>query len=215
MQKERHPGTFQRHQHPQDSTRKPQRQRPKGQPNRHHIPLPMPPHKLSQCIHRRVRQNIRGQSQGTLQSPLPHTPSQYHQRTPYGPQPIQHSAQGGKQPFQDHQGGHVHPWVQDPPKQKPWKVPASVLMGPPPPGISNPSAQANQSTNQPTLQPCNTPYWFPLFPPPLPPQQGACISSFLYFMVSTHMYILNTPPLLIYNKSYTSAILVSFLHFIC
>ena len=71
MQKERNPGTLQRHKHPQDSTRKPQRQRPQGKPKRHHLPLPMPPHKLSQCIHRRVRQNIRGQSQGTLQSPSP------------------------------------------------------------------------------------------------------------------------------------------------
>ena len=38
--------------------------------------------------------------------------------------------------------------VQYPPKQKPWKVPASAYMGPPPPGISNPPAQANQPTIQ-------------------------------------------------------------------
>ena len=38
--------------------------------------------------------------------------------------------------------------------------------------------------------------------------------NFFFFMVSTHVYP-KYPPLLIYNKSYTSAILVSFLHFIC
>ena len=49
---------------------------------------------------------------------------------------------------------------QDPPKQKPCKVPASAHMGPPSPGISNSPVHANQPTNQPTLQPHNTPYWF-------------------------------------------------------
>ena len=38
--------------------------------------------------------------------------------------------------------------VQDQPKQKPWKVPASAHMGPPSPGISNSPVQANQPTNQ-------------------------------------------------------------------
>ena len=62
MQKERNPGSFQRHQHPQNSIRKPQGQGPKNKSNRDYIPLPMPPHKLPQCIHRRVRQNLRWQS---------------------------------------------------------------------------------------------------------------------------------------------------------
>ena len=68
--------------------------------------------------------------------------------------------------------------VQDPPKQKSWRVPASAHMGPPPPGISNPSVQANQSTSQ-LYSHVTPPYWFPS-PPPLPPQQGACIISLFY-----------------------------------
>ena len=40
------------------------------------------------------------------------------------------------------------------------------------------------------------------------------ISTFLFLMVSTHVYP-KYPPLLIYNKSYTSVILVSFFYFIC
>ena len=56
--------------------------------------------------------------------------------------------------------------VQDPPKQKPWKVPASTYMEPPPPGISNPSAQANQQTSQ--LYSHVTPPTGSLLPP-LPP----------------------------------------------
>ena len=76
--------------------------------------------------------------------------------------------------------------VQDPPLNKHWKVPASAHMGPPPPGISNSSAQANQ----PTSQPCNTPYWFHLPPLPLlPSQQGVhSFFLFLFLMVSTHVY---------------------------
>ena len=31
---------------------------------------------------------------GTLQSPLPHTPPQHHYRTSHGPQPVQHIPQG-------------------------------------------------------------------------------------------------------------------------
>ena len=42
MQKERHTSTLQGHQHTKDSTRKPQGQGPPKQPNRNHIPLPMP-----------------------------------------------------------------------------------------------------------------------------------------------------------------------------
>ena len=41
-----------RDQHIKDSTRKPQEQGPQKQQNRNHIPLPMPPNKLPQCLHR-------------------------------------------------------------------------------------------------------------------------------------------------------------------
>ena len=101
--------------------------------------------------------------------------------------------------------------VQDPPKQKSWKVPASTYMGPPPPGISNHSVQANQPTSQ--LYSHVRP---PLVLPPFPHyhHSGGTHNFFLYFMVSTRMYP-KYPLLLIYNKSYTSAILVSFSHFIC
>ena len=105
--------------------------------------------------------------------------------------------------------------VQDPPKQKHSKVPASAHMGPTPPGISNSSVQANQPTNQlhshvtPPTGSSPTPLLL------LPSQQGVYTFFLFHFlMVSTHMYP-KYPPLLIYNKSYTSAILVSFLHFIC
>ena len=43
VQKERHTSTLQRHQHIKDSTRKSKGQGPQEQPNRNHIPLPMPP----------------------------------------------------------------------------------------------------------------------------------------------------------------------------
>ena len=56
MQKERNTGTFQRHQHTKDTVRQPQGQGSQKQPNRDHLPLPMPPNKLCQCLHRRVRQ---------------------------------------------------------------------------------------------------------------------------------------------------------------
>ena len=107
--------------------------------------------------------------------------------------------------------GAMFIYIQDPLEQKPWKVPASAHMGPPPPDISNPSAQAKQSTTQ--LYSHVTP---PTGPPPpsATTTVGGMHNFFLYFMVSTHMYP-KFPPLLIYNKSYTSAILVSFLHFIC
>ena len=104
--------------------------------------------------------------------------------------------------------------VQDPPKQKPWKVPAAAHMEPPPPGISNPSVQP---TNQPTLQPPNTtPYWFPLpSPSPTTTTTAGGTHNFLSLLYGKYTCIPNTPSLLIYNKSYTSAMLVSFLHFIC
>ena len=54
--------------------------------------------------------------------------------------------------------------VQDTPKQKHWKVPASAYMGPPPPGISQ-LFSASQPTNNPSPQPHNTPL---LVPPPTP-----------------------------------------------
>ena len=76
--------------------------------------------------------------------------------------------------------------VQDPPKQKSWKIPASAHMGSPPPGISNPSVQANQSTSQ-LYSHVTPPYWFPS--PSTTPQQGVhIIFSLFYFMVNTHVY---------------------------
>ena len=74
---------------------------------------------------------------------------------------------------------------------------------------------ASQPTNHPTPQPHNTPYWFPLPPPTTTiTAGGTLIFLFLFLMVSTHVYPKHSP-LLTYNKSYSSAILVSFLHFIC
>ena len=55
VQKERNPSTFQGHQHTKDSTRKLQRQGPQKQSNWYHLSLPMPSHKLPQCLCRRIR----------------------------------------------------------------------------------------------------------------------------------------------------------------
>ena len=68
-------------------------------------------------------------------------------------------------------------------------------------------------TIQPHQQPPNTPYWFPPNSPtlPLPIMAGG---TYFFLKVSTHACP-KYPPLLIYNNSYNSAILVSFLHFIC
>ena len=70
--------------HSQDSIRKSQGQGPLNKPKRDYIPLLMPPHKLPQCIHRRVRQIFRRQSKRTFQSPS----SIHHHMTPHGPQPV-------------------------------------------------------------------------------------------------------------------------------
>ena len=103
--------------------------------------------------------------------------------------------------------------VQDPPQQKPGQVPEAAHMGPPPPGITHSPVQAQQPSNHlfsyitPPLVPL-PPYTFLL----LPIMVGAHI--FFFPMISTHVCP-KYPPLLTYNKSYSSAILVSFLHFIC
>ena len=41
------------------------------QPNRHDLPLQVPPNKLYQCLHRRIRQITGRKGQGTPQGPLP------------------------------------------------------------------------------------------------------------------------------------------------
>ena len=189
MQKERHPGTFQRHQHPLDSTRKPQGQRPKANQTGiiYHY----------QCPHINCPSAYIGESGRTLGDRV-----KEHFKAP---SPINLHITTTGHPMDPNQFNIVHKevnshsrtikeamfiQVQDPPKQKPWKVPGPTHMGPPPPGISNPSAQANESTSQ--LYSHITPYWFP----PPPPQWGACISSFHYFMVNTHVYPKYHPPYL-------------------
>ena len=122
--------------------RQPQGQGPQKQSNRHHIPLQVSPNKLPQCIHRRVSQILWRKGQGTFQSPLPHPLTQHHHRTSYGPRTVQYSTQGSQQPFQDHQGGHVHPHSGPYPQQKPRKVPASTHMGQSSAGISYTTVQA-------------------------------------------------------------------------
>ena len=44
---------------------------PQKQSNRHHLPLQVPPNKLPQCLHRRIRQITGRKGQGTSQGPLP------------------------------------------------------------------------------------------------------------------------------------------------
>ena len=106
MQKESYPGTFQEHQHPQDSPRKLQGQGPQKQSNRDYLSLPVPPHKLHQCIYCESGRSLGDRVKEHFKAP--HTPPQCHHRTPHGLQPVQHSTQGGQQPLQEHQGGHVH-----------------------------------------------------------------------------------------------------------
>ena len=82
--------------------------------------------------------------------------------------------------------------VQEPPKQKPWKVPPATHMGPPPPGISNPSVQANLPTSQ---------HYNHLTPPPtgspsLPPTYTTTVGgmhNFLSLLYGKYMCIPNTP----------------------
>ena len=108
------------------------------------------------------------------------------------------------------------------PQQELGKVPATTHIGPSPPGISNPAVQVNQHYNQPTHHYITSPTGSPNLPPILPLTPSShCPSwwgahNFLLcslLMVSTH--VSQVPPLLICNKSYTSAILVSFFIFIC
>ena len=57
----------------------------------------------------------------------------------------------------------MYMWVQDPPQQEHWKVPASTYLGPTSSSISNTPVQANQA-NQPSNQHhsyLNPPYWSP------------------------------------------------------
>ena len=83
------------------------------------------------------------------------------------------------------------------------------------------------SASQPTIQPHhqlhNTPYWSPFLPstpnaiPLCPNSTGHYGKGVIYFLFTygEYMCLSQISPLLIYNKSYSSVILVSFLHFIC
>ena len=104
---------------------------------------------------------------------------------------------------------HVHLHSGPNPQCKPWEIPDTSHMGPPPSSFTNLAVQAFQPSNythpNPLLVPQHTsccPYW-----------QGAHT-----FMVSTHVCPQYTPytpntPYQIYIHSYSSAILVSFLYF--
>ena len=97
----------------------------------------------------------------------PHPLTQHHHRTSYGPRTVQYSTQGSQQPFQDHQGGHVHLCSGLYPQQKPGRVPASAHMGQSSAGISYTTVQAIQpSSPHPTH--LNPPTGSPLYPLPLP-----------------------------------------------
>ena len=128
----------------------------------HHLPLPMPPNKLPQCLHRGIRQITGRKSQGTFQGSLPHPPTQHHHRTPSGPRTVQHCPQRCQQPVHDHQGCPVHTCAGPNPQKEPRKVPPTAHMGPPSNGISVPAVQAFQPSNY-TYPPPISPL---LFPPP-------------------------------------------------
>ena len=66
---------------------------------------------------------------------------------------IQHSAQRGQQPFQDHQGIHVHLHSGPNPQQEPWEIPATSHTGPPPSSFTNLAVQAFQPSNYTHFQP--------------------------------------------------------------
>ena len=125
----------------------------------------MSPNKLPQCIHRRVGQILGRKGQGTLKSSFPNPLTQHHHMTSYGPRTVQYSTQGSQQPFQDHQGGHVHPCSGPYPQQKPGEVPASAHMGQSSAGISYTTVQAIQPSSPPT-QPLKPPTGSPTIPPP-------------------------------------------------
>ena len=103
------------------------------------------------------------------------------------------------------------------PQQKPGKVPAAAHMGPSP-VIPNSTVQANQHSNLPNhyciTPPTGSPYLlpFPHFTPSPTTLRGrGCRISFYFFTYGKYTCIPNTPHLLIYNKSYPSTILVSFI----
>ena len=87
--------TLQGHQHPQDTVRQSQGQRPQSQQNWYHIPIQMPTHKLPRSIHRGIRKGSRWQNQGTSQGTLPLPPTQCHNTTCIGSRTFQYCTQGG------------------------------------------------------------------------------------------------------------------------
>ena len=114
-----------------------------------------------------------------------------HHRTSHGPQPIQHSAQGGKQPFQDHQRGYVHMCAGPSLKQELRQIPAATHMGQPPTSLNHIPTQANTTTNYQHI----TPHWFPLptspqcpFPPSHYPFKWGAYFFLLFPMVSKHIH---------------------------
>ena len=116
--------------------------------------------------------------------------------------------------------------VQDPPQQKPGKLPAAAHMGPSSPGITNFPAQANQPANHHIFYIAPS-YWFPpplpsipsLLPFPfMPPShcplwEGATYFPFLLIVVSTRVYPKYPPSP--YLQVLQQCHLGKFLHFIC
>ena len=83
--KERHTSRLQRYQCIKDSTRKLQGQGPPKQPNRNHIPLPMPPNKFPQCIHRESGRSLGERVKEHFKAPSPihlHSTTTGHQVDP-------------------------------------------------------------------------------------------------------------------------------------
>ena len=81
-------------------------------------------------------------------------------------------------------------------------------MGLPSSGITNPLAQGNQPTNQPHIYitPTGSPLLKAFLTLPANIMVGGTPISFSY---GKYMHVSQIPPLLVYNKAYTSAILES------
>ena len=216
MQKEKHASTLQGHQHIKDSIRKSKDKDPKNNQTEiiYHYQCPQ-----ISCPSAYIGESGRHwvkESRNTSR-PLPPTPSQHHHSHPMDPEQFNIV----------HKEVNSHTWtikeamfilMQDPTLNRTLGSIIYLTYGTTSfmhHLLYGASLCANE-LHPPTFKPSTHLLVTPHLSSHCPYWQGAHT-----FMVSTHIcpkhtpYTSNTPPHEIYNKSYSSTILVSFLHFIC
>ena len=107
----------------------------------------MPTHQLLQHLHRESGRTLGDRIKGTPQDTFPHTPTQFHTGHPMDPNQfnIIHK-EVNSQPRTIKEAMFI--CVQDPPQQKPRKVPTPTHLGSSTTGLTNTTVQANQPTSQ-------------------------------------------------------------------